>query len=252
MRRGSAVTPRPPFPLVLGLALGLSLGCEPRPGPPSATPTKSAAAPARAPPEVGTPGSPPSDSRLAFVSGRCAVRLKVGDCVPPPRGVDGRASGAEPVDASARPPRVCNESTEQPDPSSAAQLIIEFEDTMSSVYGLRGVALALDERVVQSMNAKMDADDLPLTPLPPKSFVLVAGEHEITGFVAHRNRPFGVYGYVRNYCFKVVSTRRITLRPGQHMTLKVQAFERGGVTTPLEERPSMRFLEAEPERPHGR
>ena len=49
----------------------------------------------------------------------------------------------------------------------------------------------------------------------------------------------GIFSYLRDYKFKVKSSYNLWPRKG--LVLHVHAYEKGGPTTPLEERPAVRF-----------
>ena len=54
---------------------------------------------------------------------------------------------------------------------------------------------------------------------------------------------YGVFSYLRGYRFEVRSSHSFTAVEGKTMQLQVVAYEKGGVTTPLEERPAVRYVE---------
>ncbi len=54
---------------------------------------------------------------------------------------------------------------------------------------------------------------------------------------------FGAFSYLRAYRFEVRSSHSFTAVEGKTVTLQALAYEKGGVTTPLEERPAIRYSE---------
>ena len=49
---------------------------------------------------------------------------------------------------------------------------------------------------------------------------------------------------VKGYKFKVTSSYTFSAEEGKIITVKIVAFERGGITTKLEERPAVRYAES--------
>lgn len=54
---------------------------------------------------------------------------------------------------------------------------------------------------------------------------------------------YGVFSYLRGYRFEVRSSHSFTAVEGKTINLQAVAYEKGGVTTPLEERPAIRYVE---------
>jgi hypothetical protein len=54
---------------------------------------------------------------------------------------------------------------------------------------------------------------------------------------------YGVFTYLRGYKFEVKSSHSFTAVEGKTLTLAATALEKGGVTTPLEQRPGIEWQE---------
>ncbi|PIE05298.1 MAG: hypothetical protein CSA75_05495 [Sorangium cellulosum] len=52
-----------------------------------------------------------------------------------------------------------------------------------------------------------------------------------------------MFSYLRGYKFEVRSSHSFTVTEGKSIKLRAIAHEKGGVTTPLEQRPAVRYLE---------
>jgi hypothetical protein len=72
---------------------------------------------------------------------------------------------------------------------------------------------------------------------------MVPGEHTLTVKFEYRGHGYGIFSYLKGYRFKVSSSHTFTAPEGKSLTLNVVGYEKGGPTTPLEERPSVRFVE---------
>ena len=58
-----------------------------------------------------------------------------------------------------------------------------------------------------------------------------------------RGHGYGVFSYLRGYQFEVKGVHSFTVTEGKNIELDVGAFEKGGVTTPLEKRPGIRYVQ---------
>jgi hypothetical protein len=72
---------------------------------------------------------------------------------------------------------------------------------------------------------------------------IVPGEHTLTVNLEYRGHGYGVFSYLKGYRFKVRSTYTFSVPEGRVATLVVVGYEKGGPTTPLDERPAVRFIE---------
>ncbi|MFI5298004.1 MAG: dihydrolipoamide acetyltransferase, partial [Polyangiales bacterium] len=54
---------------------------------------------------------------------------------------------------------------------------------------------------------------------------------------------YGIFSYLQGYKFEVRSSRSFTAMEGKTISLRVIGYEQGGPTTPLEERPAIRYIE---------
>ena len=72
---------------------------------------------------------------------------------------------------------------------------------------------------------------------------IVPGEHTLTVSLEYRGHGYGVFSYLKGYRFKVRSTYTFAVPEGRVATVVVVGYEKGGPTTPLEERPAVRYIE---------
>ena len=72
---------------------------------------------------------------------------------------------------------------------------------------------------------------------------IVPGEHTLTVNLEYRGHGYGVFAYLKGYRFKVRSTYTFAVPEGRVSTVHVVGYEKGGPTTPLEERPAVRYIE---------
>lgn len=69
------------------------------------------------------------------------------------------------------------------------------------------------------------------------------GDHTVQVVLSFQGNGFGVFTYLRGYKFEVKSAHSFTAVDGKTLTLQATALEKGGVTTPLEQRPQVDWNE---------
>ncbi len=72
---------------------------------------------------------------------------------------------------------------------------------------------------------------------------VVPGEHTLSVVLQYRGHGYGIFSYLKGYSFKTKSSRTFIVNEGKALNLDVVGYEKGNVTTPLEERPAVRYLE---------
>jgi hypothetical protein len=70
---------------------------------------------------------------------------------------------------------------------------------------------------------------------------IAPGSHTLSVLAIYRGHGYGVFKYLKKYKYTVRSSHTFTASEGKGTDIKVIAFERGGVTTPLENRPAFDF-----------
>jgi hypothetical protein len=67
------------------------------------------------------------------------------------------------------------------------------------------------------------------------------GSHTLSVLAIYRGHGYGVFKYLKKYKFTVRSSHTFTVDEGKGLSIKVVGFEKGGATTPLEQRPALDF-----------
>jgi hypothetical protein len=121
-----------------------------------------------------------------------------------------------------------------------ARAEIRFVNNMSSAFRLTRALVVLDGAVQfnkqDESGALAEQKDMPIF-----SGTIPPGDHTLQVLVKHRGHGYGVFSYLRGYEFTVKSTHSFTVTEGKTIELRIVALEKGGVTTPLEERPALVF-----------
>ncbi len=117
---------------------------------------------------------------------------------------------------------------------------IKHVNKMGNSYRLIKLVYALDGAQIFARNdptGALHAD---------KSFEILSGpiapgSHTLSVLALYRGHGYGVFKYLKKYKYTVRSSHTFTASEGKGTDIKVIAFERGGVTTPLEKRPAFDF-----------
>ena len=119
---------------------------------------------------------------------------------------------------------------------------IVFQNDMSSAFRLVRALFVLDG-AVQYNKADETGALGEQTTIPILSGSIPPGDHTLQLLLQFQGNGYGVFSYLKGYKFDVRSTHSFRAIEGKTITLQAIAYEKGGVTTPLEERPSVRYFE---------
>jgi hypothetical protein len=119
---------------------------------------------------------------------------------------------------------------------------VEFKNEMSSAFLLTRALFVIDGQAQYNRQddsgALADQKDIPIYSgsMPP-------GDHTIQVALTFQGNGYGVFSYLRGYKFDIKSSHAFTAIEGKTLTITATAFEEGGVTTPLEQRPKIQWQE---------
>lgn len=119
---------------------------------------------------------------------------------------------------------------------------VDFKNEMSSAFQLTRALFVIDGQVQYNRQddsgALADQKEIPIFSgsVPP-------GDHTIQVALTFQGNGYGVFSYLRGYKFDVKSSHAFTAVEGKTLTVTATAFEKGGVTTPLEQRPAVEWQE---------
>ena len=100
------------------------------------------------------------------------------------------------------------------------------------------VAGAVQFNLADYTGALADQKEIPVFTgsIPP-------GDHTVQVVLNFQGNGYGVFTYLRGYKFEVKSAHSFTAVEGKTLSLFATALEKGGVTTPLEQRPTIEWGE---------
>ncbi|WP_437671041.1 hypothetical protein [Sorangium sp. So ce131] len=119
---------------------------------------------------------------------------------------------------------------------------IRFNNELSTAFRVTRVLIVLDG-AVQYNKTDQSGALAEQTEIPIFNGSVPPGDHTLQVLVNLQGNGYGVFSYLRGYRFEVRSSHSFTAVEGKTINLQAVAFEKGGVTTPLEERPAVRFVE---------
>jgi hypothetical protein len=122
-----------------------------------------------------------------------------------------------------------------------AQATLVHVNKMGSSYRLVKLVYALDGTQIFSR-----ADESATSLYKNKSFDILTGpispgSHTISVIAVYRGHGYGVFKYLNKYTFTVRSSHTFTAQEGKATRIEGVAFEKGGKTTRLEDRPAIDF-----------
>lgn len=119
---------------------------------------------------------------------------------------------------------------------------VQFKNEMSSAFLLTRAVVVVDGQVQYSRQddsgALAEQKEIPIY-----SGSMPAADHTISVALTFQGNGYGVFSYLRGYKFEVKSSHSFTAADGKAMTIVATAYEKGGVTTPLEQRPAIQWQE---------
>jgi hypothetical protein len=127
-------------------------------------------------------------------------------------------------------------------PERPPEIVLRFTDRMGSSFRLVKVLFSLDGQLVFERTCA-DVDDAcresVRTPVVLYAARIPEGPHELAAHLTYRGHGAGVFSYLRAYRFEVRSRHEAPAALGRRTVVDATAHERGGVTTPLEQRPAL-------------
>jgi len=126
--------------------------------------------------------------------------------------------------------------------ASGSRADVEFDNEMSDAFRLVRALFVIDGTVQYNRQdetgALADQKAIPIFSgsVPP-------GDHTVQVLLSFQGNGYGVFTYLKGYHFEVKSSHAFTSVEGRALTLTATALEKGGVTTPLEQRPSVEWHE---------
>jgi hypothetical protein len=132
------------------------------------------------------------------------------------------------------------------DITTGARTVLVHHNEMGDSFVLESVAYALDGAPIFT-RTEADGDVLGRQDLEIFNGRIVPGQHQVSVRLVYRGNGHGVFSYLEGYRFKVQSSYTFHAEPGKVTTVRVVGFEKGGLSTDLQDRPAVRYdIESKP------
>ena len=123
---------------------------------------------------------------------------------------------------------------------SGAKAVIQHRNEMGSSFTLEQASYSLDgSPLFNKTDTQGGLDDQEQIEL--FNGAIVPGNHNLSVFLLYRGNGYGLFSYLKGYTFRIRSSHAFTAEEGKITTVKVVAYEKGGFTTDLKDRPSVRY-----------
>lgn len=125
---------------------------------------------------------------------------------------------------------------------AGSRAVIRFSNELSSAFQVTRALFVLDG-AVQYNKSDQSGTLAEQTEIPIFNGSIPPGDHTMQVLINLQGNGYGVFSYLRGFRFEVRSSHSFTALEGKTVSLQAIAYESGGVTTPLEERPAIRYVE---------
>jgi hypothetical protein len=123
-----------------------------------------------------------------------------------------------------------------------AEADIVFRNEMSNAFRVVSVLFVLDGAVMKK--EQDDTGELAARrTIPVYDGTLTPGDHTLQVVVVFQGHGYGVFSYLRAHKYTTKHTHSFTVKEGKLARIEATAYEKGGVTTPIDQRPNVRFTE---------
>lgn len=123
---------------------------------------------------------------------------------------------------------------------AGAEARIVHRNEMGGAFRLEKVSYSLDGAPIRSLIDK-DGELAGQEEIEILSGPIVPGNHTLSVNMVYRGSGYGVFSYLRGYVFNLKSSHTFRAQEGKLIQLKAVGYEKGGMTTDLKDRPSVRF-----------
>ncbi len=123
-----------------------------------------------------------------------------------------------------------------------SRAIIKYKNELSDAFVVTRALFVLDGAVQYNKEdlsgALSEQPEIPIFngSIPP-------GDHTLQVLINLQGHGYGVFSYLRGYKFEVRSNHSFTAVEGKTISLDAISYEKGSVTTPIEDRPAVRYQE---------
>jgi hypothetical protein len=127
---------------------------------------------------------------------------------------------------------------------AGAQAHIYYNNQMGSSFRLTKAVFVLDGAPIYNKTSEKGIKAKKKKKIQIFNGALLPGEHTLSVHLEYRGFGYGFFAYLKDYKFKVRSSHAFSVDAGKSKKLIVVSFEKGGITTPLDQRPALKYVES--------
>jgi len=124
---------------------------------------------------------------------------------------------------------------------AGAKAVLIHRNEMGSSFKLSRVQYALDGAPIfnraDTGAGELEAQD----EIEVYAGSVAPGNHQIAVYLEYQGYGFGLFSYLKDYRFKIKSSYTFNAEEGKLTTVRVVGCEKGGITTELKDRPTVRY-----------
>lgn len=126
--------------------------------------------------------------------------------------------------------------------TAAAKAEVVFDNEMSNAFRLKRIVALYDGAPLATKTDEKDQiGDMKEVPLYNE--LVQPGDHTLQFLIEYQGNGYGIFSYLKGYKFEIRSSRSFTALEGKTVAIRVIGYEQGGPTTPIEEKPAVRYTE---------
>jgi hypothetical protein len=126
--------------------------------------------------------------------------------------------------------------------TAAAKAEVVFDNQMSNAFRLKRIVALYDGAPLATRTDEKDQiGDMKEVPLYNE--LVQPGDHTLQFLIEYQGNGYGIFSYLKGYKFEIRSSRSFTALEGKTVAIRVIGYEQGGPTTPIEEKPAVRYTE---------
>jgi hypothetical protein len=124
---------------------------------------------------------------------------------------------------------------------SGAKAVLVHRNEMGSSFRLKRMQYSLDgvtilNRVDSGQGELNDIEEMEVF-----NGAIAPGNHNLSVYLEYGGYGYGLFSYLKGYTFKIKSSFTFDAEEGKQTTVKMVGCEKGGITTELKDRPSVRY-----------
>jgi hypothetical protein len=124
---------------------------------------------------------------------------------------------------------------------TGAMASITHQNKMGSSFRLFQLVYTLDGTQIFARTDENVATMYKLKELDVFSGSIGPGSHTLTVVAGYRGHGYGVFKYLSKYTYQAKESYTFTIEEGKATKVDVRGYEKGGLKTPMEKRPSIEF-----------